>query len=190
MLSFPFEAGQNIFAAKIIVEYFNTDQIEIATDRSWLVKDDYIYPSYLSKDAGFKQPEIVSSVEKLNIQGKDKTSYIFSLPDNYLSRLNNLILKLNYTDDKGLLYLNHRLIADDLNNGTTWSTGLNRLETGLENQEFRLEITPLPAGARIYFDDESAKQSAVEAKLKSILLVPEYRFDFNLNGNDLINSKP
>src|SRR5665648_1074646 len=56
MLDFPFEAGQKAFAAKLVVEYFNADQIEITSDQSWLMKDDYTYPSYLIKDKGLNRP--------------------------------------------------------------------------------------------------------------------------------------
>lgn len=185
MLDFPFEAGQKAFAAKLVVEYFNADQLEFASDQSWMMKDDYTYPSYLIKNGGFKQAEKMYPSEILNTPLKDHVSYTFSLPDNYLAGLNNLFLKINYSGDKASLYFNHRLIADDFNNGTSWNTGLNRLVNNLENQPLKLEIFPLPNQPRVYFDDEQAKQEGAVAKVKKIQLVPEYQFDFNLNGKDL-----
>ena len=190
MLDFPFEAGQKAFAAKFVVEYFNSDQVEIPTNGSWLVKNDYIFPSYLSKDGGFKQPEIISPVVKLKSLVNDKMSYSMSLPNYYLSGLCNLILKIDYSGDKARMYLNHRLIADDFGDGTTWSIGLNRLECNLENQPIRLDICPLAKESRIYFDDDLARQDGAVAKMKSIHLVPEYQFDFNLNGGNLTYIKP
>lgn len=185
MLDFLFEAGQKAFAAKLVVEYFNADQIEITSDQSWFMKDDYTYPSYLIKDNGFKQAEPMKPSELLNTPMKDPVSYTFSLPDNYLAGLNNLYIKVNYSGDKAKLYFNHRLIADDFNNGTTWNIGLNRLEKSLDNQPMKLEISPSPNQARVYFDDESVKQESALAKLKNIGLVPEYQFDFNITDQDL-----
>ena len=190
MLDFPFEVGQKAFAAKIVVEYFNSDQVEIPTNGSWLVKDDYIFPSYLSKDGGFKQPEIISPVVKLKSLVNGKMSYSLSLPNNFLSGLSNLILKIDYSGDKAQMYLNQNLIADDFNNGTSWNIGLNRLECNLENQPIRLDICPLAKESRIYFDDDLARQDGAVAKMKSIHLVPEYQFDFNLNGGNLTYIKP
>jgi len=190
MLDFPFVTGQKAFSAKIVVEYFNTDQIEIPTDESWLVKDDYVFPSYFSKEEGFKCPEIIHAVEKLNYLDNSKRGYSLNLPNNFLSGLGNLILKIDYAGDKARMYLNHRLIADDFNNGTTWNIGLNRLEYGFENQPLRLDIHPLANQSRIYFDNYPARKAGEVAKLISIHLVPEYQFDFNLNGGNLTYIKP
>jgi hypothetical protein len=180
MLDFPFEAGQKSFAAKLIVEYFNTDQVEFVSNQSWLMKDDYTFPSYLIKEGGYKKPEIMNPKEKLNSPLKDPISYTFSLPDNYLANLNNLFLKVSYSGDKARLYFNHRLVADDFNNGTTWNIGLNRLGNSLENQLLKLEIISLPNQPVIYFDEESAKQEGQVAKVKYIRLIPEYKFDFDI----------
>src|SRR5665648_680873 len=185
MLDFPFEAGQKAFAAKLVVEYFNADQIEITSDQSWLMKDDYTYPSYLIKDKGFKQAEAMNPSELLNTPMKDHVSYSLILPDNYLVTLNNMYLNVSYSGDKARLYMNHYLIADDFNSGADWNIGLNRLGTSLENQSLKLEIYPLENQSRVYFDDEKAKQEGTVAKVKKIQLIPEYQFDFDVSGEIL-----
>lgn len=76
-------------------------------------------------------------------------------------------------------------LVQDFTNGTTWNIGLNRLGNSLENQLLKLEISPLPSQSRVYFDDESAKQEGTVAKVKKIQLMPEYQFNFNINGNEL-----
>jgi hypothetical protein len=185
MLDFPFEAGQKAFAAKLIVEYFNTDQVEFVSNQSWLMKDDYTYPSYLIKGGDYKQAEIMNFPGMLTPPLKDHISYTFNLPDNYLANLNNLFMKINYSGDKAKLYFNHRLVADDFNNGTTWNIGLNRIGNSLENQSLKLEIFPLQDPSKIYFDNESTKKEGTVAKVKQIQLVPEYLFDFNISANGL-----
>ena len=107
MLDFPFEAGDKVFAANLEVEYFNSNRIEIATDQSWLMKDSYIYPTYLTGFGGFIAPEIMDG--KAIPEGSDQlehTNYVFSLPKNYLDGLNNVYLQIDYTGDKGKLYFN------------------------------------------------------------------------------------
>ena len=185
MLDFPFEAGQKAFAAKLVVEYFNADKLEFVSDQSWMVKDDYTFPSYLTKEKGYKQAERMNPSEILNSPLKDHISYTFSLPENYLTNLNNLFLKVSYSGDKARLYFNHNLIADDFNNGTIWNIALNRLQNSLDNQPLKLEINPLPIQPRVYFDDEKAKQEGLVAKVKKIQLVPEYKFDLNVSANGL-----
>ena len=173
MLEFPFEEGSYCFAAKLVVEYFNTDRVEIVSDSSWLMKDAYNYPSYLTGFGGFKHPEVVTEPD---VELKtDKLVYLLNLPNDYLDGLNNLLLEIDYTGDKGRLYFNDRLIADDFYSGATWSTGLNRIAQNLAGGELLLEIDPMPESKRVYFDDGPARQKANKPYLEKIQLVPEYR---------------
>lgn len=185
MLDFPFEDGQKSFAAELVVEYSNVDKIEWSSDQSWITKDSYTYPSYLIKGGGYKQPEVAQPVANLNKAFKDGGVYTFALPDNYLTGLNNLYLRINYTGNKARLYYNHQLLADDFYNGDLWHIGLNRLENTLENQPLKLEITPLQANDRVYFDKEAAKAAALKAVVKSVLVLPEYKLDFDVIDNTL-----
>ena len=185
MLAFPLEDGQKAFAAKLIVEYFNADKVEFATDQSWLTKDTYNYPSYLSKSGGFKAPDKTKAIESLNKKLNDCNTYNLTLPADDLTQLNNQYLRINYSGDKARLYFNQRLVADDFNNGDTWTTGLNRFNNIFEAQSLKLEVYPLQKDAKIYFDDEEAKQAAVNAAVKNIELIPEYKIDLEVIGNTL-----
>jgi hypothetical protein len=49
----------------------------------------------------------------------------------------------------------------------------------------KLELYPLQNNARIYFDDEAAKQAAIKVSVKNIDLVPEYKIDLEKTGNTL-----
>ena len=185
MLAFPLEDGQKAFAAKLIVEYFNADKVEFATDQSWLTKDAYTYPSYLTKESGFKAPGITKAVESLHKKLNDCNTYNVTLPADDLTQFNNLYLRINYTGDKARLYFNQRLVADDFNNGSTWTIGLNRFDNAFQSQSLKLEVYPLQKDAKIYFDDEEAKQAAIKASVKNIELIPEYKIDLEVTGNTL-----
>ena len=184
-IDFPSETVQKAFAAKLRVEYFNMDRIEFGTDQSWLFKDSYNQPSTLVHDGGFQAPVITKPVELLNKVPEDCTAYTVNLPADYLAGLNNLYMTFNYTGDKARLYADHRLVADDFSNGDPWSIGLNRYRDVFENHPPTLEIYPLAPDARVYFDDEAAKQAAVKAALTGIQLRPEYKVDVEITASGL-----
>lgn len=181
LVVFPFEEGSKAFAAKLVVEYFNADRVEFNTDESWITKDTYTYPSYLTKDGGYKRPEKVAAVESLNKKLDDKIAYRFLLPEYDTDNLNNTYLKIDYTGDKARLYFNHTLVADDFYNGSTWSIELNRFNKTLY-ESLQLHIVPLQEDARVYFDSKTAKRSALKATVQKVRLVPEYTTDFIIDN--------
>ncbi|WP_163713098.1 beta-galactosidase [Mangrovibacterium lignilyticum] len=175
MIDFPFEAGDQAFAAELQVEHFNSNRIEFATNQSWLMKDSYIYPSFLTGYGGFSAPEVVGRREIAGEEQLANQHYTFSLPENYADGLNNVYLQIDYTGDKGKLYFNQLLVADNFYNGDLWEIGLNRLHLPLDAQPLKLEISPMPANSRVYFDDELAQEAATKALVNKVSLVPEYR---------------
>ena len=185
LLDFPFEAGEKAFAAKLVMEYFNADRLSFSTDQSWITRDSYNYPSYLTDFNGFKMPETSTFVTPPITEPETNKEFALTLPEDYMEGLNNLYLDIDYTGDKGKLYFRGRLVADNFYDGSTWEIGLNRLNYELENQPMTLTLTPLIKDARVYFDDDFAKQDGTFAKLKDIRLIPEYQFTFTLSGNNL-----
>ncbi len=185
LLDFPFAAGEKAFAARLEVEYFNTDRVSLASDQSWISKDAYNYPSFLTGYSGFSKPEIVSQVDFPLSTSESGKKYTLTLPDGYMDGLSNLYLQLDYTGDKGKIYFNHQLVADDFFSGARWEIGLNRLHFPLENQALSLRLSPMADDAPVYFDDETAGKEAVNASLRKISLSPEYQIDFHLNGDEL-----
>jgi len=126
MLDFPFEDGDKAFAAELDVEYFNTNRVKFTTGQSWLMKDSYTFPPYLTGYSGFNAPESVESKQVAEGAGQlKKKQYEFSLPEGYADGLNNVYLRINCTGDKARLFYNYRLMADDFYNGDTWEIGLN-----------------------------------------------------------------
>ena len=45
LMDFPYRVGEKAFAARVLIEYFNTDRLDFATDTSWLVADQYYFPA-------------------------------------------------------------------------------------------------------------------------------------------------
>mgnify|MGYP000915236623 CR=1 FL=1 len=182
LLDFPFEAREKAFRAKLAVEYFNADRVSFCSDSSWIYRDSYNYPSYLTDFNGFKAPEILSFINSPIKGSLVAKGFTLILPDNYLEGLSNMYLNIDYTGDKGKLYFNGKLVADNFYDGTVWQIGLNRLSGELDNQSMFLELIPLDKEERVYFDEPSAKEAALKADLKNLSLIPEYQININLNN--------
>ncbi|MEJ2544637.1 MAG: beta-galactosidase, partial [Calditrichaceae bacterium] len=60
MFAFPFVDGNKAFVAKIELDYFNSDQLEIFTDRTWLTAESYTLPAPWSLISNLNEPEIVT----------------------------------------------------------------------------------------------------------------------------------
>lgn len=186
MLDFPFEAGDKAFAAMLEIEYFNSNRVSFSTNQSWLMRDSYIFPSFLTGYSGFTAPTIVDNRKFSEETGLfANKQYILSLPAGYSAEVENGYLQIDYTGDKGRLYFNQLLVGDNFYNGDLWEIGLNRLHLPIEGQPLKLEIDPLPANAHVYFDDEAAKAAAVRAQLISVKAVPEYGIELNLKNDEL-----
>jgi hypothetical protein len=177
MLDFPFADGEKAFAAELEIEYFNTNRVIYYSDQSWSSKDSYIFPTFLTGYSDFQAPEIAKRRQLKDNETIAK--YEFHLPKNYITGLNNAYLQIDYSGDKGKMYINQKLIADNFYNGDIWEVGLNRLPKSLENKTFEVEITPLSNNARVYFDSDLAKNESKKAAVKSIQIIPEYKVSWN-----------
>jgi hypothetical protein len=175
LLAFAAAEGDKKMAARIIIEYYNTDRIEFFSDQSWLTTESYVYPSYLTKRFVMKIPEIVPPKTGFNQTYPDFTEYSLSLPQNYMVGLSNVYLKINYAGDRARFRINHLLVTNDFNNNTPWNIGLLRSGNQTGVQEMKLEIYPLTPGYRIYFDDPPLKEDIGKADIKEIKLIPEYK---------------
>jgi hypothetical protein len=175
LVDFPFTQGDGSFCAKIVIEYFNTDRIDVITDESWLTAEVYTMPANWSIACGSKAPEIVPS-KPINYSTltPPKTEWAVTLPDNYLSGLNNAYLYVNYTGDIGRCRLGHKLISDNFNNGTTWQIQLKNLGNQVEVETLNFEIAPLVQGYHILFDNEPKQEEIGKINLNSIKILPEY----------------
>lgn len=184
MLQFPAGDGEKSFAARVIVEYFNTDRIEFFSDQSWLTLDSYLYPSILRKCEGFKAPQVVTGKNDLSQIIPDFCEYKLKLPENYSLGLKNVYLKINYEGDKARCRINHLLVADDFNSNVPWQIGLGRLGNQTEIQDLSFEIYPLAPDYRVYFDNPPAKENIGRAEIKDVRLIPEYSIELGLQGKN------
>jgi beta-galactosidase len=183
MIDFPFTGGEKYFAAKIRVEYMNSDEVTIVSDQSWLTTEQYIIPSYLTELKGLVKPETVpdnTGHDKNVSQQSDE--YLLKIPDGYLTGLNQLYLHVNYNGDKGDLRFGHKLISDNFNNFTPWQIALKQFGNQIEGQQLKIVLFPFKPDFKIYFDRPLSKDEREKTYIRSIEFVPEYSLDLLL-GN-------
>jgi len=183
MLDFPFVAGDKSFAAKIEVEYMNSDEVMIVSDLSWLTIEQYVIPSSLVGLKGLERPEILPGKE-LNSSDiiQDSHEYFLKIPDNWLAGIDQLYLHVSYNGDKGELRLGHRLIADNFNNFTPWQIGLKQFGNQIEGQQLKIKLFPFKPDFRIYFDRALSKNEIEKTNIRDIQFIPEYGIDLLLTN--------
>ena len=183
MMDFPFIEGDKSFAAKIKVEYMNSDEVTIVSDQSWLTIEQYIIPSSLTELKGLSRPEIMSDKsENEAVFNEQSYEYLLKIPDNYLAGLNQLYLHINYNGDMSELRFGHKLIADNFNNFTSWQIALKQFGNQIEGQQLKFELFPFKPDFKIYFDRELSKDEIGKTYIRDIKFVPEYSIDLLL-GN-------
>jgi hypothetical protein len=187
LLDFPFEKGNKAFAARLLVEYFNTDRLDFSTDTSWLTSDLYYFPAtYGDKPVyplGLVKPQVAGREQAGLREALRKQAlpafkeWRLALDCHYLEGLNNLYLDTRYEGDRISVRYQGRLIADNLNNRTDWLMDLKRGGYSLECQELELEIRPWKGINKMYFDRAPLATEEGKAAIDWLRLVPEYRVE-------------
>ncbi len=181
MMDFPFEKGNRSFAAKVMVEYFNTDEISFTTDTSWRMAEQYYFPAPLGTFANFfSTPVVTQRPVSFNDSYRGFTEYKINIPCNYSEGLNNLYLSTQYTGIRAELRLHHKLVADNYNNNTNWNVDLDRNGSQLECRSLVLKLFPLQAHDKVLFDLPPAASDIGKSVINKIGFIPEYKTVFKL----------
>lgn len=181
LVDFPVHEGEKAFSARIIIEYNNTERLDFTTDASWLTSElYYLPPAFGTKPVyplGLTSPKIVNPlIEASKLSIPDFKEWNINVPCNYLDGLNTLYLALDYAGNIASLRLNNHLIADNINNNTTWTVNLKCNDSLMECADLKLEITPWNNVDKIYFDVPVDKSEIGKSEIKNITFIPEYSF--------------
>lgn len=184
MLDFPFVKGDHRFAARVMVEYFNTDQAGFVTDTSWRLAEQYYYPAPLGTFGNFfSTPQVMPKPARLNDDYGRFSEYVVDIPCNYLEGLNNLYLSVRYTGMRSELRLHHKLIADNYNNNTAWKVDLKRNGSQLECRRLLIRVFPVTADDKVLFDLPPARADIGKSLINHLDALPEYRSVFYLKND-------
>jgi len=186
LMDFPYITGDKAFAAKVEVEYFNTNRLDFGSDTSWLATDLYYFPpTYGSKPVyplGFIKPQVATARKIVNNQAlQGVANWTIPVPCDYLNGLNNLYLVIKYKGDRISVRSDNKLIADNLNNNTEWLMDLKRNGSQLECHDLQLEVRPWKNINKMYFDIAPAKTDEGVSAIQSIRFVPEYKAVLEVN---------
>ncbi len=174
LLAFPFMAGDSAFAATIKVGYENSNQIQFSTDRSWLTWQSYTYPAPWDHLTKLQAPDTAGALKPDYNRQIQPREWTLTIPDGYLNGLSNLYLHIHYIGDRAQCRLHYRLIADNFNNGASWNIALKKFGDRLAGQQLRLEVYPLNAGYKVYFDRKPSPEDLGRADITGIRTIPEY----------------
>jgi hypothetical protein len=177
LLDFPFKAGEKAFATKVIVEYFNENEIEFTSDTSWLTSEEYTFPSDLSEyKMKFKIPEIAAAPSFYK-NGPLPSEWEINIPADYFTGLNNVYLSINYTGNYARLRKQFKLVDDDFNSNVSWDISLKQFKA----QQLKLQIFPLSNEDKILFDIPPEKNELDKTGIKKLSLIPEYKLELSLH---------
>jgi len=176
-VNFPYTLGHKKMAARIRVEYDNFDMVEMLSDSSWVTTDMNWFPAYLNRNFGAPVAPIVVPTPDYaeDISCKTFSEWELDVPNNVFNGLNNIYLHTEYSGDRGELYNGYMLVADDFNNNTLWSIGLNRLERTPGGKTLRMIIYPLSRDYKIFFDNPPRDDEYDVAEIRSFKVIPEYK---------------
>ena len=151
LLDFLCSDGKKAFAAVIEVEYYNSDKQVFVSDTTWLTTEQYKIPAPLETVRGMKNPECVEQPGSYRDISFTPYRYTLTVDTAGINKYSHAFLRINYTGDKAQCRLGGRLVADNFNNGTTWSLNLTDLLHHLD-QPLDFELKPLLRVDAIYFD--------------------------------------
>lgn len=182
VLNFPYTQGRKKMAARLQVEYENFDRVVMFTDNSWVTTDQYWFPSFLSRNFGRTvAPVIVPAPENSDSIGySDFSEWKIDIPIHVFDGLNNVYMDTKYAGDRAELYNGYVLVADDFNNNTKWSIGMNRLEKSPVNKSLQMVLYPLSTESKIFFDNPPQADEYNVTKIKSFEIIPEYKAKLSL----------
>jgi len=149
--------------------------------RTLKMAEQYYYPAPLGTFANFfSTPQALTRPASYNDIYNGFNEYRINIPYNYLEGLNNLYLCTKYTGIHAELRLQHKLIADNYNNNTTWNVDLNRYGSQLQNRRLMLKIFPLQVTDNVLFDIPTAASDMGKSVINTISFIPEYKTVFKL----------
>ncbi|MEO8110259.1 MAG: beta-galactosidase [Ginsengibacter sp.] len=171
LLDFPFKTGDKAFAARVVVDYFNENEVEFSSDSSWLTGEEYTFPSDLSEYKMKFEPPEIAAAPAFYKQIALTSEWKINVPEDYLKGLNDVYLSINYAGNYAQLRKQFQLVDDNFNSNVSWDIGLKRFSA----QQLKLEIFPLTTEDKILFDIPPAKDTIGKAALEKIIFIPEYK---------------
>ena len=179
LFDFPYSAESNPLGALIEIEYFNSNKEYLLSDTTWLTIEQYKIPAPWDEVRNKRTPEIQS---KPNIYGNayflnNRYSMNMELPK--VQTGSNLYLRINYNGNKAQCRMGDKLVADNFNNGSTWTINLNN--RNIDNkQPLIFELEPWEKDQLIYLDKYHDQVMCEKPEIINMKTEREYKTIFTI----------
>ncbi len=151
LLDFPYINKNKAYAAMLEVEYYNANKECFTTDSTWLTVEQYKIPAPWDGVKNKTVPKLQNQPEEY--ANMHFTPYRYEVPIdlNTLKQDAKTYLRINYTGDKAQCRIGKNLVADNFNNGTTWTICISDLSLN-ESQPLVFELEPYDSNKSIYLE--------------------------------------
>jgi hypothetical protein len=116
---------------------------------------------------------------RLEVKRVGKAKVVVNLPDNAMEGLNDIFLKVDYTGDTGMAFIDGRLATDDLYYGSAWWIGLKRFVPEVLEKGMYFYFRPMYKNAPYLIDLPEELIPDLSGgpviDIRSIEAVPEYQ---------------
>lgn len=92
----------------------------------------------------------------LEIKKVGRTRYTIEIPNDYMTGVKDVLLRIKYEGDTGQAFINGEMIHDNFYNGDVWEIGLKTFENPLNEHPITIYITPMKKGVNINVDSPMA----------------------------------
>ena len=151
MLRFPYSNDNKAFAGILEVEYYNSDKEHIVTDTSWACAESYKIPAPWESLRKTEKPITVKKPDNFLSTTVNPYRYQIYLDHEQLEKVETAYLRVDYSGNKAQCQMGKHLVADNFNNGTTWSIHLKDIGFNGE-QPLIIELEPFTSDELIYFE--------------------------------------
>ena len=172
-LDFPYTNENKVFVGVIEVEFYNTNKTFIPTDATWFTTEQYKIPAVWDAVNGKTQATVVDKPTLFANIKFSNNSYKFTLKNN-LANYKNVYLGINYSGNKIQCYNEGNLVADNFNNGTTWSINLTDI---VFKPSLTFNLIPFETNPKIYFDQPIEMDQTL---IKDLAINAEYSNNFQI----------
>ena len=176
LADFPFAMGENAFAAKLVIDYFNTGRTIVSTDSLWYNAQSYTLPVNSKMVERGSKPQLINPVKV----DYETNSWNISIDGKNLKHLNNAYLHIDYTADMGQCRLGEDLVSDNYFNGTSWSIQLAKTGGIPETNKLEIELEPFKTGYKVLLDVPLKESDLNKVIIKKVSLIPEYKFELGI----------
>ncbi|NLO09536.1 MAG: beta-galactosidase [Clostridiales bacterium] len=185
------EDGKNAYKVKLQKEHLIiSTSVVLETDKGLQVigreiPSIKVYPEFDKTPKGWEKvgnegdfaiyemnSDVASCLVTIDLKNETEEKKVYDITINLSSAdIRDCFLQINYEGDKGRIYLNDEIIADNFYTGKPWEVSLRRFNYP---GKLKLEIYPLKENAEVFLEHLPTMNDGVACRVNEIVAVEEY----------------